>query len=149
MTTVDTPAGAFTISTDPERIDVAAVHAVLTGTYWAAGVSLETVETSIRHSLCFGVYDPAGAQAGFARLVTDHATVAWLADVYVLDAHRGLGLGKALVAAVVAHPSARAVRRILLATRDAHGLYRRYGFTAPAKPDLFMERPRVVPAPQS
>jgi GNAT superfamily N-acetyltransferase len=141
MTTVDTPAGAFTISTDPDRIDAAAVHAVLRETYWAAGVSRDTVETAIRHSLCFGLYDPAGAQAGFARLVTDHATFAWLADVYILETHRGLGLGKALIAAVVAHPSAHAVRRILLATRDAHGLYRQYGFVPPANPAILMERP--------
>jgi GNAT superfamily N-acetyltransferase len=145
MTTVDTPAGTFTISTDPERIDVAAVHAALAESYWAAGVPLDTVETSIRHSLCFGVYDPAGAQAGFARLITDHATFAWLADVYVLDAHRGHGLGKALMAAILAHPSARAVRRILLRTRDAHGLYRQYGFDAPSTPDTLMElRPGPV-----
>jgi GNAT superfamily N-acetyltransferase len=141
MTTVDTPAGGFTISTDPGRLDLDAIHAELSRTYWAAGVSRETVERSIEHSLCFGMYDPGGRQVGFARLVTDHATFAWLADVYVLDAHRGLGLGKALVAAVVAHPSARAVRRIALRTKDAHGLYARYGFE-PADPAMVMERPR-------
>jgi GNAT superfamily N-acetyltransferase len=141
MTTVDTPAGGFTISTDPARLDLDAIHAELSRTYWAAGVARETVERSIEHSRCFGVYDPAGRQAGFARLVTDHATFAWLADVYVLDVHRGLGLGKALLAAVIAHPSAQAVRRIALRTKDAHGLYARYGFE-PADPAMVMERRR-------
>jgi GNAT superfamily N-acetyltransferase len=150
MTTVDTPGGTFTISTDPDRLDVSAIHAELSSTYWAAGVSRETVERSIEHSLCFGLYDPAGRQAGFARLVTDHVTFAWLADVYVLDAHRGLGLGKALLAAIVAHPSARAVRRIALRTKDAHGLYERFGFE-PADPALVMERrrPDAVDQPTS
>jgi GNAT superfamily N-acetyltransferase len=136
---VPTTRGEFAISTDPGRIDVPAVHAYLTTSYWAEGVDRETVAASVAGSLCFGLYDPAGGQAGFARVITDGATFAYLADVYVAEQHRGLGLGVALVDAVAAHPVLRRVRRVLLATRDAHGLYARHGFSPLARPERFME----------
>ncbi|HEX2222909.1 MAG TPA: GNAT family N-acetyltransferase [Thermoanaerobaculia bacterium] len=135
----------FTISTDPARQDVDAVHAYLTRSYWAQGVPREVVAESMRHSLCFGLFDPDGAQVGFARVVTDRATFAYLCDVYVLEEHRGGGLGKWLVGTVVEHPDLRKVRRFLLATRDAHTLYEQYGFTPMQAPERFMEifRPRI------
>lgn len=133
--------GEFTISTDPDWLDVAAIHEFLsTQAYWALGRSREVVEKTIRSSLCFGVYQ-AGKQVGFARVVTDYATFGWLCDVFILPSHRGLGLAKWLVANVVEHPELRGLRRLLLATRDAHELYRGYGgFAALSAPERFMER---------
>ncbi len=128
------------ISTDPNRLDVAAIHHFLSEkAYWAKGRPLETVRRSIEHSLCFGAY-VEGRQVGFARVVTDYATFAWLADVFVLEAYRGRGVGKALMQAVQDHPDLRELR-ILLATRDAHGLYAQYGFE-PVPPDRYMQRPK-------
>ena len=128
----------YTISTDPARLDREAIHRYLsTEAYWSPGVPRETVERSIDNSLVFGLYDGA-AQAGFARVVTDRATFGWLADVYVLAEHRGKGLGKRLVKAVLAHPDLQGVRRMMLATADAHGLYRRYGFDELYAPARFM-----------
>jgi GNAT superfamily N-acetyltransferase len=129
----------YEISTDPGRLDVAYVHGFLTTSYWSPGVARETVERSIAGSLCFGLYAPDGAQAGFARVVTDRATHAWLADVFVDEAHRGHGLGVRLVETVLAHPELQ-VRRWILATRDAHELYARFGFAAPEDPALYMVR---------
>lgn len=127
------------ISTDPNRLDVDLIHRWLSEeSYWAGGVSREIVARAIDNSLCFGVY-LEGQQVGLARVVTDRATFAWLADVFILDSYRGRGYGKALIAAVVAHPELRGLRRLLLATRDAHGLYAQYGFT-PVAPERFMER---------
>ncbi len=136
---IDTGQGRFEISSDVSRLDIDAVHAFLTRSYWAEGIPRHLVAESISRSLCFGLYDEAGAQAGFARLITDHATFAYLADVYVLDEYRGQGLGKALVEAVTAHPAFTTVRRALLATRDAHGLYLSRGFTPLRAPETFME----------
>jgi N-acetylglutamate synthase-like GNAT family acetyltransferase len=107
--------------------DVDAIHAYLTRSYWAAGISRERVERALDESLCFGLFDD-GQQIGFARVVTDRATFAYLADVYVLEAHRGRGLGKRLMAAVCAHGDLRDLRRFVLWTRDAHGLYEQFGF---------------------
>jgi len=127
------------ISTDPNRLDVDLIHRWLSEeSYWAGGVSREIVARAIDNSLCFGVY-LEGRQVGLARVVTDRATFAWLDDVFILDSYRGRGYGKALIAAVVAHPELRGLRRLLLATRDAHGLYAQYGFT-PVAPERFMER---------
>jgi GNAT superfamily N-acetyltransferase len=118
----------YEISADPARLDVDAIHRFLsTEAYWSPGVARETVERSIENSFCFGVYR-GEEQVGFARVVTDRATFAWLADVYILDAHRGHGLGKRLIAAILAQPELQGLRRWLLATADAHGLYRRFGF---------------------
>ena len=128
----------YEISTDPRRLDVDAIHAFLGASYWATGIPRAVVERAIAGSLCFGVYDGT-AQVGFARVVTDRATFAYLADVYILDAHRGFGLAKRLIAAIRAHPELQGLRRWMLATRDAHGLYRQFGFTAAAHPDRLME----------
>lgn len=117
----------YTISTDPVRLDFVAVHAYLTRSYWAAGIPMETVRRSAAHSLCFGVYQGAD-QIGFARVITDHTTFGYLADVYVLEEHRGRGVGKWLVETILAHPDIQGLRRLMLSTRDAAGLYTRYGF---------------------
>jgi GNAT superfamily N-acetyltransferase len=137
--------GDYTISTDPSRLDLAVIHRFLSlEAYWALGRSYETVQTAVEHSLCFGVYRGA-EQVGLARVVTDYATFAWLCDVYILEAHRGHGLGKWLIECVVAAPELQGLRRFLLATRDAHELYRRYGgFEALPNPERWMAR--VAPA---
>jgi len=127
------------VDTDPTRLDLELVHGFLTRSYWSPGIPLETVRAAIEGSLCFGMYE-GGRQIGFARLVTDRATFAYLADVFVLETHRGRGLSKLLMAAVVAHPDVQGLRRWLLASRDAHGLYRQFGFQPLANPDVFMER---------
>jgi GNAT superfamily N-acetyltransferase len=127
------------VDTDKARLDVDMIHGFLRQSYWAAGVPRETVERSIAHSLCFGIYVD-GRQVGFARVVSDYATFAYLADVFVLDAFRGRGLSKQLMDAIVSHPHLQGLRRWLLATRDAHGLYARYGFTPLGTPERLMER---------
>src|SRR4051812_20829395 len=126
---MDRAFGDYVISTDRERLDVRAIHEFLADeSYWARGVTREVVEKSIANSLPFGAYR-GDEQVGFARVVTDRATFAWLADVFVLPSARGGGLGKALIETVVGHPDVSGVRRHLLATRDAHGLYERFGFS--------------------
>jgi GNAT superfamily N-acetyltransferase len=131
--------GNYTISTDPGRLDLDVIHGYLERSYWGAGRPREVVARSLQGSLCFGLYHDSG-QVGLARIVTDGATFAWLCDVFVLEEHRGGGLGKWLIGAVMAHPQLRDIRRIILATRDAHGLYRQHGFAPLAQPDLWMER---------
>ena len=119
----------YEISTSRDRLDIARVHRFLsTEAYWSPGVAREVVERSIANSLPFGVYTADGEQVGFARVVTDYATFAWLADVYIEEAHRGHGLGKRLVAEVLEHPDLQGLRRWMLGTADAHELYRRFGF---------------------
>jgi GNAT superfamily N-acetyltransferase len=130
----------YEISTDSARLDVDYVHAFLTTSYWSPGVPRDTVARAIAGSLCFGLYAPDGAQCGFARVVTDRATYAWLADVFVDPAHRGHGLGVRLVETVLAHPELQGLRRWALATRDAHGLYERFGFTPLPDPSSHMIR---------
>ena len=131
--------GEYVISTERERLDLDVVHRFLSKeSYWAQGVERELVERSIENSLCFGLYDNDG-QVGFARVVTDRAAFAWLADVFVLADHRGRGLGKWLVETVLAHPDLQQLRRFFLGTADAHSLYERYGFR-PADPTRMMER---------
>ena len=117
-----------TIASDPARLDVDAIHAYLTRSYWAKGVSRERVARSLEQSLCFGAFD-GERQIGFARVITDRVTFGYLCDVYVLEEHRGRGLGKRLIEAVRARPDLQALRRLLLKTRDAHGLYEQFGFT--------------------
>jgi GNAT superfamily N-acetyltransferase len=128
----------YSISTDPSRLDSVAIHAFLARSYWSPGVPLATVERAIANSLAFGVYHGV-EQVGFARVVTDRATFAYLADVYILEAHRGRGLGRRLVETILAHEDLQGLRRFLLATRDAHGLYAAYGFKPLASPDRLME----------
>jgi ribosomal protein S18 acetylase RimI-like enzyme len=129
MSSTEIPRGAYEISADPARLDIAAIHAYLTRSYWSPGIPIETVERAIRHSLCLGVYESAkGLQVGFTRVVTDYATFAYLCDVYVLEQHRGQGLAKRMMREVMAHPALAGARRIMLATRDAHGLYAGFGF---------------------
>ena len=130
----------YEISTDPARLDIGAMHAYLTRSYWSPGIPRETVERAARHSLCFCEYERAtGNQVGLARVVTDHATFAYLCDVYVLEEHRGHGLGKRLMDAVMAHPALTGARRAMLGTRDAHGLYARHGFRAPPDDGVLMQ----------
>ena len=137
--------GEFLVSTDPRRLDLGAVHQFLTNCYWAKGIPREVVERSIQHALCFGIYDGSGAQVGFARVVSDFSTVAYLGDVFVLESHRGRGLGKWMMQCILAHPALEGMRRWILVTRDAHGLYKQFGFTALQSAERYMElhRPDV------
>jgi GNAT superfamily N-acetyltransferase len=128
----------YEISTEPARLDPVAIHAYLSRSYWAAGIPLELVERSLAGSLCFGLYHH-GHQVGLARTISDRATFAYLCDVYVLEHHRGQGLGEALIEAVHAHPDLQCLRRQVLVTRDAHDLYRRFGWSSPANVDGYME----------
>jgi GNAT superfamily N-acetyltransferase len=133
---------AFEIDTDPARLDRALIHRHLSEeTYWARGVPRKVVERAIEHSICFGAYRD-GVQVGFARVVTDRATFAYLADVFVLPQHQGAGCAQQMMDVILAHPQLQGLRRFALATRDAHALYARYGFTPLAKPETFMERYR-------
>ncbi|MGB2604077.1 MAG: GNAT family N-acetyltransferase [Candidatus Sulfotelmatobacter sp.] len=138
----------FIISTNRERLSLNVIHGFLTNCYWAKGISLEVVERSIEHSLCFGIYEANGAQVGFGRVVSDFATVAYLGDVFVLESHRGRGLSKWLMECVMKHPALQNLRRWILLTRDAHGLYSRSGFTPVKSPERYMElhRPDVYEA---
>jgi GNAT superfamily N-acetyltransferase len=122
--------GGFLVSDDPGRIDAAAVHAYISRSYWAEGIPLKTVKRSIENSISFGVYDESRghAQVGFARVITDRATFAYIGDVYVLEEYRGRGLAKFLMERIRAHPDLQGLRRWMLVTRDAHGLYRQFGF---------------------
>src|SRR5580765_3385621 len=110
--------GEFLISTDRARLDLNVIHGFLTNCYWAKGIPRETVARSIEHSLCFGVYDGSGKQVGFARVISDFATYAYIADVFVLESHRGLGLGKGLMESIVRHPALQGLRRWNLSTVD-------------------------------
>ena len=137
--------GEFLISTDPKRLDLHVVHDFLTNSYWAKGIPLEVVERSLQHALCFGIYDGSGRQVGFARVVSDFATVAYLGDVFVLESHRGQGLGKWMMECIIEHPALEGMRRWILVTRDAHGFYKQFGFSALKSAERYMElhRPDV------
>jgi GNAT superfamily N-acetyltransferase len=129
----------YEISDDPARLDIDVIYTFLSeSSYWSKGIPRSVVEKSIAHSLCFGVYEDS-AQIGFARVISDHATFALLADVFVLEGHRGKGLSKWLIQAVVAHPDLQGLRRLLLLTSDAHELYRQFGFTEIGNAWRFME----------
>ena len=132
--------GDYLISTDPALLDLHVIHEYLSvSSYWASGRPLEVVRRSIENSLPFGVFK-GSAQIGFARVVTDYATFVWLADVFVLPAFQSEGVGKWLIEAIVAHPRLQGLRRWILATKDAHGLYSKYGFQPLELPERFMER---------
>jgi len=150
--------GEYLISTDPARLDLDVIHGFLTNCYWAKGIPREVLARSIEHSLCFGVYDDSigfprlakdarrGApQVGFARVVSDFATVAYLGDVFLLESHRGRGLSKWLIECIMRHPALQGLRRWILLTRDAHGLYAQFGFTPVRAPERYMElhRPEI------
>jgi GNAT superfamily N-acetyltransferase len=142
--------GEFVISTSRERLSLDVVHSFLTNCYWAKGIPREIVARSIEHSLCFGIYEGSGAQVGFARVVSDFATVAYLGDVFVLESHRGRGLSKWLMQCVMQHPALKHLRRWILLTRDAHGLYSQFDFTLVSAPERYMElhQPEIYKTPQ-
>lgn len=129
---------AFTISTDKQLLNISYIHRFLAKTYWAENIPFETVERSIAGSLCFGVYR-AGEQVGFARVVTDTATFAYLADVFIDNRFRGQGLSKQLMETIMTHPSLQGLRRFMPATRDAHGLYVQFGFSPLNFPERWMQ----------
>jgi len=142
--------GDFLISTDRARLDLEVIHGFLTNCYWARGIPREVVARSIEHSLCFGVYDEsprlakdarhgAPGQVGFARVVSDFATVAYLGDIFILESHRGRGLSKWLMECITRHPALQNLRRWILLTRDAHELYAKFGFTPVRAPERYME----------
>ncbi len=130
---------AFTISTDPARLDRDAIHVFLSSCYWAKDIPRDVMERSIDHSMPFGIYEGA-TQVGFARVTSDHATVGYIGDVFVLEPWRGRGLSHFLMECILAHPEHQGFRRWFLLTRDAHGLYAKFGFTPLAAPDRWMER---------
>ena len=138
MTTTEWRRGEYLISTDKSRLNVELVRDFLKLSYWASGIPVEIVRRSIDNSLVFGVYTD-DEQVGFARVVTDYATFAYLADVFVLEVHRGRGLGKWMMQVITSHPRLQGFRRWMLATRDAHELYRKYGFAELERPEIFME----------
>lgn len=159
-TLVERRSGGFLVSTDRSRLDLDVIHGFLTNCYWSKGIPREIVARAIEHSLCFGVYDVGGGksplspnaagngaprQVGFARVITDFATYAYIADVFVLETHRGHGLGKSLMQCITEHPMLQGLRRWSLSTLDAHGLYAQFGFTPPKFPDRYMEilRPNI------
>jgi GNAT superfamily N-acetyltransferase len=144
-TVVESRRGEFSISTDQAQLDLDVIHGFLTNCYWAKGIPLDVVARSIEHSLCFGIYDGSGAQVGFARVISDFSTIAYIGDVFVLDTHRGRGLGKWLMQCITQHPALQNLRRWILTTRDAHSLYAQVGFTPVKSPERFMElhRPDV------
>jgi GNAT superfamily N-acetyltransferase len=139
----------YTLSTDQARLDVDAIHAFLTTCYWSAGIPRATVARAVANSVGFGLYAPDGAQVGFTRVITDHATFAYLCDVYVLDAHRGHGLGVWMVGFVMADPLLQGLRRVSLCTRDAHGLYEKFGFQAQKWLNAYLDivKPDIYQAP--
>ncbi|BAY60123.1 GCN5-related N-acetyltransferase [Calothrix brevissima NIES-22] len=130
--------GEYTISTDIKRLDLTVVHQFLANSYWAAGLPLEVLQRSIDNSLVFGIYK-GKEQIGFARVITDYSTFAYLSDVFVLEEFRGEGLGKWLIETILAYPELQGLRRWVLATKDAHELYRKFGFTELHDKYRFME----------
>jgi len=131
--------GSFTVTCDPAKMDRAMIAEFLASSYWAKGIPPATVEKSLEHSLCFALRD-GNHQVGFARVISDHATIAFLNDVFVLPEYRGRGLSKWLMECITSHSELQGLRRWVLATRDAHGLYEKFGFTPLKRPEIFMER---------
>ena len=131
--------GSFTVTCDPAKLDRAVIAEFLASSYWAKGIPPTTVEKSLEHSLCFALLD-GNRQVGFARVISDYATIAFLNDVFVLPEYRGRGLSKWLMECIIGHSELQGLRRWILATRDAHGLYEKFGFTSLKRPEIFMER---------
>ena len=133
--------GGFLVSDDPSLVDLDVVHGYLVRSYWSAGISRDMLARAVEHSLCFGIYvESSGRQIGFARVITDRATYAYLADVFVLEEYRGRGLSKLLMATIIDQPDVQTVRTFTLSTRDAHDLYAQFGFTPFERPDNLMVR---------
>lgn len=135
-------ADGYVVSNDPSRLNFDIIHPALAASYWSPGIDRATVEQAARHSIAIGLYDFNCFQIGYCRVVTDNTTFAYLADVWVDESERGRGLGKFLVGTVVGRPEWRELRRFLLFTADAHGLYAQYGFQALDRPERAMWRPR-------
>ncbi|MCH4295148.1 GNAT family N-acetyltransferase [Shewanella sp. 3B26] len=137
----------FRVTTNIDDMDMAVIHGFLSQSYWAKGIPQATLQKALQNSLCFGLFD-GEQQVGFARMVTDKATFAYLADVFVLESHRGHGGAKTLMTTIMDHTDLQGLRRMLLATRDAHSLYRQFGFTDLARPEIVMElhRPDIYQA---
>lgn len=132
----------YTITDDPTRLDVDAIHAYLSRSYWAENIPRDIVARAVANSLCLGIYAPTGEQVGLVRAVTDYATFAYLCDVYVLEPHRGRGLSKAALQLLMTHPRLQGLRRMQLVTQDAQGLYAQFGFQTVAEPERHMEKRR-------
>lgn len=130
----------YYISTDKGQLDIALIHGFLSQTYWSSGIPLETVQKAIENSICFGAFHQSGAQVGFARVISDKATFAYLADVFVLPEFRRKGISNLIMEAYTDHPELQGLRRHMLATRDAHGLYQKFGFTAVQNPEILMQK---------
>lgn len=128
----------YSIGTDKSKLNIDVIHAFLTTSYWAQGIPRSTVMRCIENSLCFGAFF-GDEQVGFARVISDYTTFAYLADVFVIEAHRGKGVSKMIMDAVIGHPHLQGLRRFVLATRDAHGLYEKYGFRSLKAPERWME----------
>jgi GNAT superfamily N-acetyltransferase len=129
----------YSISTDKAALDLPFIHHFLsTEAYWSLNIPMDIVKRSVEHSLCFGVY-LGTQQVGFARIISDYATIAYLGDVFIVPAHRGKGLSKRLIAGIMSHPDLQGLRRWILLTGDAHGLYRQFGWVPIPKPELYME----------
>ncbi len=128
----------FSISTDKSKLDLAVIHEFLRSSYWSENIPKSIVEKSVKNSLCFGAYE-GEKQVGFARVITDYATFAYLGDVFILEAYRGQGLGKRLIQSILEHPELQGLRKWLLVTKDAHGLYRQFGFQDLARPEGYLE----------
>ena len=130
---------SYHISSQRQDMDIKVIHRYLSRSYWAKDIPIDIVETAIDNSLCFGVFNTSDDQVAFARMITDTATFAYLSDVFVLEEHRGKGISKWLMQEILAHPKLQGIRRMALATSDAHGLYQQFGFKSLGSPDLFME----------
>lgn len=129
----------YRISTNHDEMDLLIIHGFISRSYWARDIPVATMQRAIENSLCFGVFSTSGAQVAFARMITDKATFAYLADVFVIEEHQGKGLSKYLIKAILEHPELQGLRRMVLATKSAHGLYEKFGFKALASPQTFME----------
>ncbi|EGR1226517.1 GNAT family N-acetyltransferase [Vibrio cholerae] len=147
----ETVVQGFEISTDNNRLNFEVIYEFISQSYWAADIPKATLEKAISNSFCFGVYDSIGHQVGFARLITDKATFAYLADVFIIESQRGKGLSKRLVETIVTHPELQGLRRMVLATRDAHGLYAQYGFKPVENPEILMQiwQPNIYREPKA
>ncbi|EOD77738.1 Histone acetyltransferase HPA2 [Grimontia indica] len=129
----------FRVSNQLEHMNIDLIHQVISESYWAKGIPKATLEKALAHSLCFGVFDENDTQVAFARMITDRATFAYLGDVFVVEERQGEGIARVLMDSIVAHPDLQGLRRTMLATRDAHGLYEKYGFTPIENPQSLMQ----------